>query len=80
VQTRSHNAVAAAVQQGRADWGVAINTIAEQYGLDFIPLQQEQYDFVIPKARLERPAVRLFCDLLADPSLRAELRAMGFHT
>jgi putative molybdopterin biosynthesis protein len=79
VQTKSHNAVAAAVQQGRADWGVAINTIAEQYGLGFIPLQQEQYDFVIPKARLERPAVRLFCDLLEDAAVRAELQSMGFH-
>jgi putative molybdopterin biosynthesis protein len=78
VQTKSHNAVAAAVQQGRADWGVAINTIAEQYGLECIPLQQEQYDFVIPKARLERASVRLFCDVLADPSVRRELRAMGF--
>ncbi len=36
VQVKSHNAVAAAVQQRRADWGVAINTVAEQYGLGFI--------------------------------------------
>ena len=78
VQTKSHNAVAAAVQQGRADWGVAIQTIAEQYGLDFMPLQPERYDFVIPKARLERPAVRAFRDVLADPSVRQQLSAMGF--
>ena len=30
VQTKSHNAVAAAVRQGRADWGVAIETVAHQ--------------------------------------------------
>jgi putative molybdopterin biosynthesis protein len=78
VQTKSHNAVAAAVQQARADWGVAIGTIADQYGLGFIPLQPEQYDFVIPKARFERPAVRAFRELLADPSVRAQLRGMGF--
>ncbi len=79
VQTKSHNAVAAAVDQGRADWGVAINTIADQYGLCFIPLQQEQYDFVLPKARLERPAVRVFRDLLDDASVRQQLGALGFH-
>ena len=28
-QTKSHNAVAAAVSQGRADWGVAIDTVAQ---------------------------------------------------
>ena len=31
VQTKSHNAVAAAVSQGRADWGVAIDTVAHAY-------------------------------------------------
>src|SRR5262249_17768447 len=30
-QPRSHNAVAAAVAQGRADWGVAIETVAKLY-------------------------------------------------
>ena len=56
VQTKSHNAVAAAVAQGRADWGVAIDTVARQYGLGFMPLQEEQYDFVVPTARLDAPA------------------------
>ena len=51
VQTKSHNAVAAAVAQGRADWGVAIDTVARQYGLGFIPLQEEHYDFIVPPAR-----------------------------
>jgi putative molybdopterin biosynthesis protein len=78
VQTKSHNAVAAAVHQGRADWGVAINTIADQYGLAFIPLQEERYDFVVPKARLERAAVRMFCEVLQDPAARKELTALGF--
>jgi molybdate-binding protein len=58
VQTKSHNAVAAAVAQGRADWGVAIDTVARQYGLGFIAAQEERYDFVVPTSRLERPAVR----------------------
>ena len=78
VQTKSHNAVAAAVLQGRADWGVAINTIADQYGLGFMPLQPEKYDFVIPKARFARPVVRAFRDLLADPSVRRQLQGLGF--
>ena len=78
VQTKSHNAVAAAVHQGRADWGVAIDTVARDYSLAFIPLKQERYDFVIPKSRLERPAVRAFVEALLDPSIRAELAALGF--
>jgi putative molybdopterin biosynthesis protein len=79
VQTKSHNAVAAAVRQGRADWGVAIDTVARQYGLGFIPIQEERYDFIVPKARLERPAVRAFCALLEDAQIRDELSALGFR-
>jgi len=55
-QPRSHNAVAAAVAQGRADWGVAIETVAELYGLDFLPLMPEDYDFLLVEQRADRPA------------------------
>jgi len=79
VQTKSHNAVAAAVQQWRADWGVAIDTVARQYGLGFIALQEEHYDFVVPTARLERPAVRAFRALLGDRDVQDELGRLGFR-
>ena len=64
---------------GRADWGVAIETVARRAGLSFIPLDHEQYDFVIPKARRNRPAVEAFCRLLAEPAVQKELREMGFE-
>ncbi len=78
VQTKSHNAVAAAVSQGRADWGVAIDTVAHQYGLGFIALLEEHYDFIVPLDRLERPAVQAFRELLADSSVRQRLARLGF--
>jgi len=78
-QTKSHNAVAAAVAQGRADWGVAIDTVARQYGLGFLPLQEEQYDFVVQKSALDRAPVRAFRALLEDPRTREELAALGFR-
>ncbi len=78
-QAKSHNGVAIAVAQRRADWGVAIETVAQQYGLGFIPLQAEQYDFVIPRTRLERPAVRRFIALLQDPAIRQRLADIGFR-
>ena len=77
-QPKSHNAVAVAVAQNRADWGVAIESVARQYGLGFIPAQDEQYDFVIPKKRLERMPVCRFRAALDDSSVRAELSALGF--
>ena len=77
-QAKSHNAVAVAVAQNRADWGVAIETAANLYGLGFLPLQEEHYDFVIPAARRDRPAVRRFVEALETPEVTEALRAMGF--
>ncbi len=79
VQTKSHNAVAVAVAQQRADWGLAIDTVARQYGLGFIPVQEERYDFVVPKARLERAAVKAFVALLQSEAARTALRNLGFR-
>lgn len=78
MQSRSHNAVAAAVAQGRADWGVAICVAARQAGLGFLPLSEEQFDFVVRENRCERPAVQAFMQLLQEPACRAELEEMGF--
>ncbi|MBD3672970.1 MAG: molybdopterin biosynthesis protein [Planctomycetaceae bacterium] len=78
VQAKSHNAVAAAVSQGRADWGLAIDTVATSYGLEFLPYRDEQYDFVIPTTRAERPAVQAFKALLQEADVREKLRAAGF--
>ena len=77
-QPKSHNAVAVAVAQGRADWGVAIASVARQHELGFISVQDEQYDFVVPKSRRDRPAVRRFVELLQDPAVRLALTALGF--
>src|SRR5215469_13219385 len=78
-QPKSHNAVGVAVAQNRADWGIAIETIARQYGLGFIPAQDEHYDFIVPKARLARPVVERFLALLKDPAIRDSLTALGFR-
>jgi putative molybdopterin biosynthesis protein len=79
VQPRTHNAVAAAVIQHRADWGVTLDIIARQAGLGFIPVQPEQYDFVMPAARADRPAVRAFRERLADPATRDALARLGMR-
>jgi putative molybdopterin biosynthesis protein len=79
VAVNTHHAVVAAVAQRRADWGVAIQWVAEQAGLGFFPLAEEHFDFVAPKARSQRPAVRAFRELLADPTTQRELERFGFR-
>jgi putative molybdopterin biosynthesis protein len=78
-QPRAHNAVAAAVAQGRADWGIGIETVARLYGLGFLPIAPEHYDFLVVERRRERPAVRAFLEALRDPLVRERIRALGMR-
>ena len=76
-QPKSHNAVAAAVAQGRADWGVAIEPVAKLYGLGFLPVAPEHYDFLLVETRRARPAVQAFLTALRDQTTRERIRALG---
>jgi putative molybdopterin biosynthesis protein len=78
-QPRSHNAVAAAVAQHRADWGMTIAPVAHASGLGFIPFAEEHYDFALVTARKQRPAVQAFLDALASREGRAALQQAGFR-
>ena len=78
-QPKSHNAVAAAIAQGRADWGVAIEPVAKLYGLGFLPLSPEHYDFLLVESRKDRPAVQAFLAALREPATREHIRALGMR-
>jgi molybdenum cofactor synthesis domain-containing protein len=77
-QPRSHNAVAAAVAQNRADWGMTIAPVAHAARLGFIPLAEEHYDFALVTARKQRPAVQAFLAALASEESRTALERAGF--
>jgi putative molybdopterin biosynthesis protein len=77
-QPRSHNAVAAAIAQARADWGMTIAPVAHAAGLGFIPLAEEHYDFALVSARKQRPAVQAFLGALASDESRQALERAGF--
>lgn len=74
-EVRTHTAVAAAVSQGKADAGGVggIRAAAHMYGLDFIPLSLEKYDFAVPRSRLAKDSVKAFIEMLKSPSFQNEL-------
>ena len=76
-QVRSHHAVAAAVAQGRADWGITLDTLAASNGLAFSFVQEERFELVVPDERRGRPAVLALGELLVDQKIRAELAELG---
>jgi putative molybdopterin biosynthesis protein len=77
-QARTHHSVAAAIEQGRADWGMTLDTIAATAGLGFFFIAGERYDVAIRADRWGRPAVAALRSLLDDSEVRAELRVLGF--
>ncbi len=73
VEAKTHTAVAVAVLMGKADVGLGIRTVAERFGLDFIPVRPEEFDFVIRKDRLGKESVRLFLEALRSEEFKREL-------
>ncbi len=59
-EAKTHSAVAAAIKFGKADAGVGLRYVAEAYGLDFIPLREEEYDFLINLSSLNKTVVKEF--------------------
>jgi putative molybdopterin biosynthesis protein len=81
VEAKSHSAVATAIIQGKADVGVAIRAVTKDQPLDFIPITDEQYDFLARKSWLQKESVRLFLDALKSWEFKEELerRAIGIN-
>jgi putative molybdopterin biosynthesis protein len=76
VEAKTHTAVAVAVLMGKADVGVGIRTVAERYGLDFIPLRPEEYDFVVRKDRLGKESVKRFLETLRSEEFRKAVKKL----
>ena len=74
----SHLDVASRIKAGLADAGIGIRSVAAICGLDFVPLQRERYDLVIPKDYYESlSGLRVLLDMMVGKRFRAELEALG---
>ncbi|OLS23848.1 MAG: Molybdopterin molybdenumtransferase [Candidatus Heimdallarchaeota archaeon LC_3] len=62
--TFSHSGAAISVKRGARDVSIGIKSYADLFDLDFIQLQEEDYDFLIRKSSLDKPAVKNFISLL----------------
>jgi putative molybdopterin biosynthesis protein len=67
----THLAVAAAVASGVADCGLGIRAAARALGLDFVPVEWERYDLVIPREHYESTMLEPLLALLKDDGFRA---------
>jgi putative molybdopterin biosynthesis protein len=74
----SHLDVAWRIKAGLADAGIGIQSVAAICGLDFVPLQRERYDLVIPKVYYETlDGLKALLDTIVSKPFRDELEALG---
>ena len=76
-EMNTHMMVASAVKSGSCDVGVGVLSAANMMGLDFIPVGNEDYDFVIERANLDDPKVQTFLSVLQSDDLKDELTRLG---
>jgi putative molybdopterin biosynthesis protein len=76
-EVSSHLEVAEAVARGLADAGPGIMAVARALGLDFIPVQEERYDLVIPLEFVNAPAIQAVLDIAVSRPFQEELEALG---
>ena len=71
---KSHLTMAAAVANGEADLAIGTERISRQMeDLDFIPLLEERFDFVIKKEMMDTEAVQKLLKVLRSPEFRREI-------
>ena len=73
----THMAVAVDVLSGAADCGVGIYAAAKALDLDFIPLEKEQYDLIIPSSLVESPPIKLLLETIRSQEFKERVTALG---
>ncbi|WP_188961334.1 substrate-binding domain-containing protein [Deinococcus aquiradiocola] len=73
----SHLEAAGRVAAGVADAAPGPRSAAQVLGLDFVPVQRERFDLVVPDPYLTHPAIAALIGVAQQQSFRAELSALG---
>jgi hypothetical protein len=68
---RSDADVALAVADGKADAGFAVETVARQFRLAFVPLFRERYDLVVWRRDYFEPPLQKLLEFGRNPDVRA---------
>lgn len=72
-EVRSHFEVAIAIRNGKADMGVGIKSVAKLLELDFIPIQNERFDFVVLREKIKEEKIVKFIKTLTSKHFNAEI-------
>jgi len=76
-QEFTHLAVAAAVASGAADCGLGILAASRALDLDFVPLDSERYDLVIPAEHYGSEILQPLLEIIRSPAFVVRVAALG---
>ncbi len=77
-ECQTHLAVASTVARGGADLGMGNEKANLQVqGIDFIPLQKEQYDMIFRKEDMDRPPFQAIMEIIQAEAFRLEIEGIG---
>ena len=68
------------MQNGLFDCGLGVESAANAMGLDFIPVGQESYDFLVKKSMLQNEEIKNFISVLKSDDFREKTAALGGYT
>jgi putative molybdopterin biosynthesis protein len=77
--SKTHRSVCDAVKDERADVGFGLKAAAEEAGLAFIPVTEDEFDFVIRKDVMDAPEIKSFLSVLSSHEFSERLPA-GLRT
>ncbi len=73
----THSEVASAIVKGQGNVGLGLQTVALAFGLDFVLLNTERYELVMPAAIWERPAMQSLYRWLSTPKAQKAIAGLG---
>ncbi|MEZ5335612.1 MAG: substrate-binding domain-containing protein [Methanolobus sp.] len=77
--SKTHRSVCDAVKSGKADIGFGLRAAAEEAEMEFIPVAEDEFDFLIRKDLLEIKEVQKFLEVLSSEEFSKKL-APGIFT
>ena len=77
LEKRSHSEVARLIAEGKANAGLGLDAAARAYGLDFVFLRRERYDFIIPAEHMTLAPVKALLNWLKLPLAKTAIARLG---
>ncbi len=76
----SHTGIARYIKSRKADTGVGLIAAAVEYGLDYLPLFEEQYDLVFTEVQFKSAELQTMLDYLTTAEFRRSISSLAGYT